>query len=266
MAKKAAPTQATKATKPAAKEAQTPERRSTRSATTAATPTTAAPAAAKPTSASKKRKTAEDFLEDGQEKEGVKKARGPAPVKKAAAEKKPVEKKPVEKKAVAEKKITEKEVSIAKPAVTATTTADQVPLPTTKKAAAPKGKKAGKTAAAPVADAGAVQPSAEKPAEGLKSALKKPTKAAPAGKKTTPAPAKKAAPKKTEVVEDGFVHGFSSSEGEESDDDDSDIDMDGPSGKSKAAAVDVKTLPTIAKDDKSVQRKLTKAKKKQVRF
>jgi hypothetical protein len=203
-------------------------------------------------------------LEDGQEKEGVKKARGPAPAKKAAAEKKPVEKKAVEKKPV-EKRTTEKEVSIAKPAVTATTTADQVPLPTTRKAAAPKGKKAGKTAAS-VADAGAVQPSAEKPAEGLKSALKKPTKAVPADKapKKT-APTKKAAPKKTEAVEDGFVHGFSSSEGEESDDDDSDIDMDGPSGKSKAAAVDVKTLPTIAKDDKSVQRKLTKAKKKQVR-
>ena len=241
MAKKAAPAAATKAGK-STKDVQTPEKRSTRSATATTTP---APATldAKPTSASKKRKTAEDFLEG--EEEGVKKARVP-PVKKAA----PAAKETKE----------EKKVVIAKPAVTASTTTDEVPLPTTKKATVSKGKKAaGKKPVQAVK--GAVQPSVEKPAEGLKSALKKPVAEDKVSKKAAPAkkaPAKKAA----QEEDDGFVHGFSSSEGEESDDDDSDVDMD--AGKGKSSTVDIKTLPTIAKDDKSVQRKLTKAKKKQV--
>lgn len=241
MAKKAAPAAATKAGK-STKDVQTPEKRSTRLATATATPLPAA-AAAKPTSASKKRKTAEDFLEGGDE--GVKKVRA-LPAKKAAP--------------AARETKEEKKVVIAKPAVTASTTTDEVPLPTTKKAAVSKGKKvAGKKAVE--AEKGAVQPSVEKPADGLKSALKKPAAEDKVSKKAAPAkkaPAKKAA----QQDDDGFVHGFSSSEGEESDDDDSDVDMD--VGKGKSAAVDVKTLPTIAKDDKSVQRKLTKAKKKQV--
>ncbi|KAI5453626.1 nucleolar protein [Naganishia albida] len=251
MAKKTAATAVANAAK-SPKAANTPEKRSTRSTTTAtavaaSTPTSGS--AAKPTSASKKRKTAEDFLDSAPGKEeSVKKARGtPAGKKTASTPGK------------------DKEVSISKPAVTGATTVDKLPLPTTKEPVASKGKKAVPAKKAAPADPGLVQPSAEKPAEGLKSALKKTTKA------PTPAPAEKATKKKAPAVskkapapaeDDGFVHGFSSSEGEESeDDDDSDIEMDG--GKGKSSAVDVKTLPTIAKDDKSVQRKLTKAKKKQ---
>ncbi|GHJ83911.1 hypothetical protein NliqN6_0313 [Naganishia liquefaciens] len=236
MAKKAtASASATKASK-STKDAQTPEKRSARPTATAA-----------PTSASKKRKTAEDFLQGG-DSEGVKKARVPS-VKKAA---------PAAKETKAEEK---KKVAIAKPAVTASTTTDEVPLPTTtKKAAATKGKKKAAGNNTNKVVEGAVQPSVEKPAEGLKSALKKPSSAA-VDKKAAPTTNKAAGKKSTQQEDDGFVHGFSSSEGEESDDDDSDVDMD--SGKGKSAPVDVKSLPTVAKDDKSVQRKLAKAKKKQ---
>lgn len=226
------------------------EKRSTRSTTTAAAVAASTPtpgSATKPTSASKKRKTADDFLDSAPGKEeSVKKARAtPAGKKTASTPSK------------------EKEVSISKPVVTGTTTADKLPLPTTKAPAAPKGKKAAAAKKAAPADPGLVKPSAEKPAEGLKSALKKTAKApAPAEKASKKKAPAAAAGKKTQAAEDdGFVHGFSSSEGEESEDeDDSDIEMDGGKGKS----VDVQTLPTIAKDDKSVQRKLTKAKKKQV--
>jgi nucleolar protein 15 len=75
-----------------------------------------------------------------------------------------------------------------------------------------------------------------------------------------------------EEEEDTFVHGFtSSSEGgaDSSDEDDSDFEGDDAaiaaekSGKGKKA-LDVAKLPTVAKDDKSVQRKLAKARRKQV--
>jgi nucleolar protein 15 len=250
MVKKTSATAAPKGAKsPVAK--PTPERRSTR-ATTAATPVPET--AEKPTSsASKKRKTSDDFLDEAPKgkEESTKKARA-STSKKTAAATTPSK---------------EKDVTIAKPVVTAVTTVDALPLPTTKSApASGKGKKAvaaNKKAAA--ADPGLVKPSADKPAEGLKSALKKATPAPAPEKSTKKKASAPAAGKKVKAQEDdAFIHGFSSSEGEDSDDDDeSDVDMDG--GKGKSATVDVKTLPTIAKDDKSVQRKLTKAKKKQVR-
>ncbi|KAJ9123536.1 hypothetical protein QFC24_003751 [Naganishia onofrii] len=248
MVKKTSATAAPKGAKsPVAK--PTPERRSTR-ATTAATPVPET--AEKPTSsASKKRKTSDDFLDEAPKgkEESTKKARA-SNSKKTAATTTPSK---------------EKDVTIAKPVVTAVTTVDALPLPTTKSApASGKGKKAvaaNKKAAA--ADPGLVKPSADKPAEGLKSALKKATPAPAPEKNTKKKTSAPAAGKKVKAQEDdAFIHGFSSSEGEDSDDDDeSDVDMDG--GKGKSATVDVKTLPTIAKDDKSVQRKLTKAKKKQ---
>ncbi|KAF4596484.1 hypothetical protein EYR40_007819 [Pleurotus pulmonarius] len=57
----------------------------------------------------------------------------------------------------------------------------------------------------------------------------------------------------SEVEEDGHLHGFSSSD-DDSSDEDNDMDVE-PVG------IDVGKLPTIAKDDESVKRKLDKAKK-----
>lgn len=228
----------------------TPERRSTR-ATTAATPVREA-AEKLTSSASKKRKTSDDFLDEAPKgkEESAKKARASTAKKTSAST-----------------PSKEKDVTIAKPVVTAVTTVDELPLPTTKTTpTAGKGKKAVAAKKAAAADPGLVKPSADKPAEGLKSAMKKTTPAQAPEKSTKKKASAPAAGKKAKAQEDdAFIHGFSSSEGEDSDDDDeSDVDMDG--GKGKSAPVDVKTLPTIAKDDKSVQRKLTKAKKKQVRY
>ncbi len=102
-----------------------------------------------------------------------------------------------------------------------------------------------------------IQPSSEAtPSSSLKSALKPvvPTKTL------------------SEADDVDFIHGFtSSSEGgaDSSDEDDSDFEGDDKAiedekiGKGKKR-VDVSMLPTIAKDDKSVQRKLAKARRKQV--
>lgn len=101
-----------------------------------------------------------------------------------------------------------------------------------------------------------IQPSSEAtPSSSLKSALKPvvPTKTL------------------SEADDVEFIHGFtSSSEGgaDSSDEDDSDFEGDDKAiedekiGKGKKR-VDVSMLPTIAKDDKSVQRKLAKARRKQ---
>ncbi|KAF9496829.1 hypothetical protein BDN71DRAFT_1445783 [Pleurotus eryngii] len=56
----------------------------------------------------------------------------------------------------------------------------------------------------------------------------------------------------SEGEEDTHLHGFSSSDNDSSDDDDMDVEPVG---------IDVGKLPTIAKDDESVKRKLDKAKK-----
>ncbi|KDQ24618.1 hypothetical protein PLEOSDRAFT_1013631, partial [Pleurotus ostreatus PC15] len=56
----------------------------------------------------------------------------------------------------------------------------------------------------------------------------------------------------SEGEEDTHLHGFSSSDDDSSDDDDMDVEPVG---------IDVGKLPTIAKDDESVKRKLDKAKK-----
>ncbi|WVQ65141.1 uncharacterized protein L199_003314 [Kwoniella botswanensis] len=63
--------------------------------------------------------------------------------------------------------------------------------------------------------------------------------------------------------EEGYVHGFSSSDGEgDSSDDESDDDDEDRAVAEAGKKIDMSSLPMVAKDDKSVQAKLKKAAKK----
>ena len=155
-------------------------------------------------------------------------------------------------------------VHVNKPAVTVEKTTEDVPLPvvassSTASAGEKKGKGKGKKASKKdvevdedvtmtAAETVAVPPSATKPASSLKSALKSKSKS-----------------KKPIEESEDFIHGFSSSDGEDGnesvDDDDSDVDMDAGAGVKKVVAKD---LPKVVEGDKAVEEKLSKAKRRGV--
>lgn len=100
------------------------------------------------------------------------------------------------------------------------------------------------------------------------------TKGKKAAATAAPKTKKKAAPVPASVIaeeaqaensdDEDFIHGFSSSGSESEGEDDSDVEMeqDDLAAVERKRALDVKTLPTTAKDDKTVKRKLEAAKKK----
>jgi hypothetical protein len=153
-------------------------------------------------------------------------------------------------------------VHVNKPAVTVEKTTEDVPLPVVASSSTAsagekkgKGKKASKKdvevdedVTMTAAETVAVPPSATKPASSLKSALKSKSKS-----------------KKPIEESEDFIHGFSSSDGEDGnesvDDDDSDVDMDAGAGVKKVVAKD---LPKVVEGDKAVEEKLSKAKRRGV--
>lgn len=152
-----------------------------------------------------------------------------------------------------EKPAKKSKVHVSKPAVTEAAKQDEIPLPSPAKPQSKKTKSSSKATSEHV-----VAPSAEKPADGLKSALKK----GPSSKKATKSQdVEMAAP----AADDDFIHGFSSSEDgqDSSDEDDSDVEMEGAQGKGTKPVL-AKDLPNIVKDDPKVEDKLTKAKRKAV--
>lgn len=153
-------------------------------------------------------------------------------------------------------------VHVNKPAVTVEKSTEDVPLPVVASSStASVGEKKGKGQKASkkdvevdedvtmtAAETVAVPPSATKPASSLKSALKSKSKS-----------------KKPIEESEDFIHGFSSSDGEDGnesvDDDDSDVDMDAGAGVKKVVAKD---LPKVVEGDKAVEEKLSKAKRRGV--
>jgi nucleolar protein 15 len=160
-------------------------------------------------------------------------------------------------------------VQVKNPAVTVEATQEEVPLPHVKKAetSSPASKgKAAKGKAVQKAVTGDVAPSAEKPAEGLKSAMKGGKAAAKPKSKAGKKEAEKEDVEMKDVAEgedDAFIHGFSSSDGEDSsDEEDSDVDMEGAAKGAKK--IEAKSLPNVVKDDKEIEQKLAKAKRRAV--
>ena len=86
-------------------------------------------------------------------------------------------------------------------------------------------------------------------AKGLKKAKGKGTKVAP-----DPEPVEEAGEPEKDAEEEQDFYGFSSDDDDSSDDEMAD----------EIPGIDIRKLPTIAKDDETVKRKLEKAKRKQV--